>query len=90
MKAKRGDLVRIDWLDILSENQWQDEASVLKMSLSPCVSYGIFIARKKDEHGVMCVYITATTSENDYNDASVIPYALITNYEVLNGRKKSR
>lgn len=83
MKAKSGDLVRVEWIDINSDSSWEE-----KWTLEPavCVSYGILY---RIEDNTLKIY--GSYNDTDFGDRVAIPISVVKDIKVIkrNARKRN-
>lgn len=83
-KPKKGDLVRVDWLDADSEAGWQDDDPKTDDSVETMPSFGLMAS-----YGVKFLTLSHCFSGDQWLGKHRIPIGMIHNIEVLDkGGKK--
>lgn len=79
-RPKRGDLVRVEWVDI-HENVTGNPAEA---KLARRVSYGIFLTQRRDE-GIPVIVTTTTVDQHADHDSGwcIYPRACVRKIEVI-------
>ena len=81
-------IVRVTWLDIVDDNEWQSKEKVDKSTPCTCVSVGFLYSR--DKNTIKIVKTFANDLREPYGDLLTIPMGCVKDVKVLTTKKLRR
>ena len=80
------EVVRVMWLDIVDDNEWQNKDKVEKAKPALCESVGFLFSRDKDTIKIIKTY--SHDLSDRYGDVLTIPMGCVQKITTLTRRKK--